>query len=178
MKILVRLPNWLGDMVMAVGFLHQLQKTFPGAAVSVITKKGIHELLPFFPPVEHQYVFSKEEYKGLAGLWAFGRQIKRTETYDLFFCLPPSFSAAFMGFVTGARKRIGYTGEGRSFLFTHAYAKPEQLHRAEEYVHLLERFTGQKATAPIIHLHHPFTKRNHIVINLNSEAPSRRLTIE
>ncbi|MBD0288361.1 MAG: hypothetical protein ICV79_23480, partial [Flavisolibacter sp.] len=97
MKILVRLPNWLGDMVMSVGFLHQLQKSFPEAAISVIAKKGIHELLPFFPPTKHQFVFDKAANSGLRGLWRFGHSIKSIESFDLFFCLPPSFSAAFMG---------------------------------------------------------------------------------
>jgi ADP-heptose:LPS heptosyltransferase len=30
-KILVRLPNWLGDMVMAVGFMQQLEAVYPAA---------------------------------------------------------------------------------------------------------------------------------------------------
>ncbi|HUC81281.1 MAG TPA: hypothetical protein VMR70_10215, partial [Flavisolibacter sp.] len=96
MKILVRLPNWLGDMVMSVGFVHQLPHFFPGAEVSVIAKKGIHELLDYFPAVKHRFVFSKEEYDGVKGLWTFGRQIRRTQKFDLFISLPDSFSAALM----------------------------------------------------------------------------------
>ncbi|MBD0376864.1 MAG: glycosyltransferase family 9 protein [Flavisolibacter sp.] len=178
MKILVRLPNWLGDMVMSVGFLHQLQKSFPEAAISVIAKKGIHELLPFFPPTKHQFVFDKEAYKGLKGLWHFGHSIKSIESFDLFFCLPPSFSAAFIGWATGVKKRIGYKGEGRSFLFTHAFTKPEYIHRAEQYTRLIEFFTGQKVPPPVVQLHHNFQKGEHIVVNINSEASSRRLTVE
>ena len=70
-KILVRLPNWLGDMVMSVGALHQLQAFYPDAEISVIVKKGLQDLLPFFPPTKHRFVFSKDEYKGLRGLWRF-----------------------------------------------------------------------------------------------------------
>ncbi|MDQ6609085.1 MAG: hypothetical protein M3Y85_04620, partial [Bacteroidota bacterium] len=68
MKILVRLPNWLGDMVMSVGAINQLAHFFPGAEISVISKKGIHELLSFFPPVKQNFVFSKNEYEGLKGV--------------------------------------------------------------------------------------------------------------
>jgi ADP-heptose:LPS heptosyltransferase len=39
MKILVRLPNWLGDTVMAVGFIQALKQSYPNALISVITKK-------------------------------------------------------------------------------------------------------------------------------------------
>lgn len=178
MKILVRLPNWLGDMVMAVGFIRQLERFFPGAEVSVIAKKGIDQLLPFFPTLKHQFVFSKEEYSGLGGLWKFGRTIRQQEKFDLFFCLPDSFSSAFMGLATGTKQRAGYKKEVRQIFLTHSYTKPAGLHRVEEYVGLLERFTGRKAEATGVFLHHNFEKQDYVVANINSEASSRRLTTD
>src|SRR5690349_22847436 len=100
MKILVRLPNWLGDMVMATGFVRKLQEFFPGAEVWVIAKKGIHELLPFIPGISGSYIFSKDEYKGVGGPWRFGKAIAKEQKFDLFFSLPDSFSSAMMGFAT------------------------------------------------------------------------------
>ena len=177
MKILVRLPNWLGDMVMSVGFIHQLPHFFPGAEVSLIAKKGIHELLAFFPESKHQFIFSKDELKGIKGLMQFGNQIKQTENFDLFFCLPDSFSAAIMGAATGAEKRIGYKKELRQILLTDAYSKPQGLHRAEEYIQLIELFTGKQAKPADVSLQHQFPKKNYVVVNINSEASSRRLTV-
>ena len=177
MKILVRLPNWLGDMVMSVGFMHQLPHFFPGAQVSVIAKKGIHDLLNFFPKAEHQFVFSKDEFKGINGLMKFGNRIKKTGSFDLFFCLPDSFSAAIMGWATGAEKRIGYKKEFRQVLLTESFTKPGNLHRAEQYVRLVEMHTDKKAESINVSLNHQFRKGNHIVVNINSEASSRRLTV-
>lgn len=171
------MPNWLGDMVMSVAFVYELQRLYPQAAISVIAKKGIHEILPFFPGLEQQFVFSKEEFKGLAGLVRFGRKIRKTESFDLFFCLPDSFSSAFMGFATGTKKRIGYQKEGRNFLLTKAYQKTKNLHRVEEYLFLLQLYTGQQTEKPKVLLQHPFAKSDHIVVNINSEASSRRLTV-
>jgi lipopolysaccharide heptosyltransferase II len=178
MKILVRLPNWLGDMVMSVGLMHQLPYFFPDASVSVVAKKGIHELLSFFPETRHQFVFSKEEFKGMSGLIKFGRQIRQAEKFDLFFCLPDSFSAAVMGAATGSKKRIGYKKEMRGILLTHTYSKPAGLHRVEEYIRLLELFTKRPAPAANISLHHHFPKEDYVVVNINSEASSRRLTVQ
>ena len=48
MKILVRLPNWLGDMVMSIPFLEQLKKEYPEASVSMIAKKELESLLQYF----------------------------------------------------------------------------------------------------------------------------------
>jgi ADP-heptose:LPS heptosyltransferase len=177
MKILVRLPNWLGDMVMSAGFIHQLQQFYPDASISVIAKKGIHDLLPYFPHFEHQFIFSKDKYKGIKGLWQFGKEIKMKVQFDLFFSLPDSFSSAFIGWASGAKKRIGFKKEMRGMLMTHTYAKPENIHRVEEYIALLELFTGKKAAAPYVSLQHNFEKKKHIVVNINSEASSRRLTV-
>lgn len=177
MKILVRLPNWLGDMVMSVGMMHQLPQFFPGAEISVIAKKGIHELLDFFPPLAYRFVFSKDQYKGLAGLKAFGKLIRETESFDLYVCLPNSFSAAYMGFATGASKRVGYKKELRQLLLTDAYKKPTGIHRALEYTRLVELYTGKQFSIPDVSLHHSFVKTDHVVVNINSEAESRRLTV-
>ena len=177
MKILVRLPNWLGDMVMAVGAVHQIPYFFPGAEVSVIAKKGIHELLEFFPPTRHQFIFNKNEYPGWKGLWQFGKNIRRTEKFDLFFSFPDSFSSAFIGYAAGAKKRAGYKKEGRNFLLTNAYNKTRGIHRVEEYIQLLELYTGRERQKTSVQLQHHFPKKDHIVININSEASSRKLTV-
>lgn len=177
MKILVRLPNWLGDMIMSLGFMNQLPVFFPNAEVSVIAKKGIHPLLKFFPSLKHCFVFSKEEYKGMKGLRNFGEEIKNTENFDLFFCLPNSFSSAIMGYFTGAKKRVGYKNEIRQLFLTNSFDRPENVHRADEYVNLLELYTQQSANSVKVKLNHQFEKKEHVVININSEASSRRLTI-
>ena len=177
MKILVRLPNWLGDMVMSVGLIQQLHFFFPDAEVSVVAKKGIHELLSFFPPLQHQFIFSKEEHNGVRGAAAFGKQIRQTEKFDLFICLPNSFSTALVGYFSGAEKRIGYKNELRQVLLTDSFPRPEGIHRADEYIRLLELYTNQQARPQGIFLQHSFQKQNYVVVNINSEASSRRLTV-
>jgi ADP-heptose:LPS heptosyltransferase len=142
----------------------------------LISKKGIHELLSFFPQLGHQFIFSKKEFPGIKGLAQFGRQIRQTEKFDLFFCLPDSFSAAVMGLATDAKKRIGYKKELRQVLLTHFYSKPAGLHRAEEYVQLLELFTQKNAELINVSLPHSFQKKDYVVVNIHSEASSRRLT--
>ncbi len=177
MKILVRLPNWLGDLVMSVGFLNQIPHFFPNAQVSIIVKKGIHEILPFFPPTIHQYIFDKEVNIGMKGLVRFGKDIRQSEHYDLFFCLPDSFSSAVMASATGAVKRIGYRKELRQLLLTEAYPKSMGLHRVHEYIQLLVYFTHMASVPADVSLHHQQPREDYMVVNINSEASSRRLTV-
>ena len=105
MKILVRLPNWLGDLIMSAAFIEQLQKVYPGSEISVIIKKGLEKLLTFFPVVKNQFIFSKQEFPGLKGAFCFGKIIKAQEKFDIYFSLPDSFSSALMGYATGAAIR-------------------------------------------------------------------------
>jgi lipopolysaccharide heptosyltransferase II len=176
MNILIRLPNWLGDMVMSTAFVQAVKDYYPGATVDLVAKKGIDFLLDHFPPHGQRYIFSKEEYKGLAGARRFGLQLKAQKKYDLFFCLPDSFSSAFMAYSTVATQRIGFKKELRSVFLNNSFTKKNNLHRVEEYIDLLQQFTKKNIFVPQVRLQSTtIVKSNALIININSEADSRRL---
>ena len=174
--ILIRLPNWLGDMVMSTAFVKAVQQQYPGAAIDVIVKKGIDFLLDYFPPHHQRFVFNKDEYPGLTGAYKFGKQIRQQKKYDIFFCLPNSFSSAVMAQAVGAAKKVGYKKELRSVLLTNAYSKQKGLHRVEEYVDLLAQFVNTTIKIPSVELFITARQqKNAVIVNINSEASSRRL---
>lgn len=175
MKILVRLPNWLGDVVMSAAFIEQLQFLYPDSEISVIIKKGLEPLLNFMPQVKQSFIFSKQEHKGIRGSYAFGNKIKKQQKFDVFFSLPDSFSSALMGFATGAKIRVGYKKELRFFLQTKSYHKNKMQHRVKQYLDLLRFFSGKMIDQANIVFDRPVQQNNSIVININSAASSRRL---
>lgn len=83
MKILIRLPNWLGDVVMSTAFVAAVREFYPGAAVDVIIKKELSGIASLIPGLNTVHPFSKQEHKGLKGAYHFGKQL-RAEKYDLF----------------------------------------------------------------------------------------------
>ncbi len=178
-RILVRLPNWLGDVVMSLPFLHELKANFPGCELGLIVKKGLDGMdKTFFPEGAQFFVFSKKEYKGLRGAWRFGRLLGEAQ-WDLFFCLPDSFSSACMAYATRAVRRIGYAKELRSVFLTDTFSKKTGLHRADLYRSLLYEFLGKPL--PPRDGQVPFRaggERSGLVVNLNSEAVSRRIPVE
>ncbi len=179
MNIIIRLPNWLGDMVMSTAFVQAVQEAYPQATIDLVAKKGIDFLLDYFPPHSQRYIFSKDEYSGISGAWKFGKMIASQRQYDLFFCLPDSFSSAVMGKAIGAKQRTGFNKELRSVLLTRAFEKPKKLHRAEEYVNLLQQFLKKPVSVPPVKLQLPVPERSGaLIININSEAVSRRLPKE
>ena len=177
-KILIRLPNWLGDMVMATPFIIAVQQQYPTARIDCIVKKGLENLLNFFPHIGQQYIFDKAKYRGFTGAYQYGLTIKKNCHYDLFFCLPNSFSAAAMAKSIAAHKSIGYKKGIHQYLFTHTYLRKLHVHRVVENINLLEQYLQKEIIVPAVFLHKPNTLINDsIIININSEAQSRRLPI-
>jgi heptosyltransferase-2 len=183
MKILVRLPNWLGDIIMSTSFLNALKKAYPESEIDVIIKKELSDLLNYCNDIDFIYKFSKKEHPGVKGLYAFGKSINKRKKYDLFFSLPDSFSSVLLGYFTGSKIRIGYKNEFRNLLLTNSYTKGKGLHRTDEYLELLTKFSGKKITAPAVSLHKELTsvvlpEGANLIFNINSEAQSRRMPVE
>jgi lipopolysaccharide heptosyltransferase II len=177
-KILIRLPNWLGDMVMSTAFVKAVQVQYPDATIDLVAKKGIDFLLDYFPEHGQSYIFNKDEYKGLRGVYQFGKQISKQNHYDIFFCLPDSFSSAVMTYAVQAKKRVGFKKELRSFLLTDSFVKQKNLHRVEEYINLLQQFYNSSIPVPPVELQLQHAeKKNAVIVNINSEASSRRLPV-
>src|ERR1700728_3185238 len=104
MKILIRLPNWLGDVVMSTAFVASVKQLYPEATVDVIIKKELVSIASLMPALHVVHPFSKKEYSGLRGVYRFGKAL-RSEKYDLFLNLPSSLSSLIMGWAAGAKKR-------------------------------------------------------------------------
>lgn len=180
MKILVRLPNWLGDVVMATGFLQALHEQYPGAEIHIILKKELAVIAEYIPQRLETHLFSKTDFPGIKGAFQFGKSLRKYN-FELFFSLPDSFSSALIGWATGAKKRIGYKNELRSLLLTHVFQKDRGKHRVLEYISLLEKFAAEEVVAPRTSLSVQTTaplKERLILLNFNSEASSRRMPKE
>jgi len=133
-KILIRTPNWLGDLVMASGFVKAVLDYYPESAVDLIVKSGFENL-----PLPHRgkiIVFDPEKIS--AG--AFGKNLA-SANYSHFYVLPPSFSSAWMAFQSKIPQRVGYAGEFRRLLLSIAKkheGKPRSVHILKEYLNLLD----------------------------------------
>jgi len=180
MKILIRLPNWLGDVVMSTAFVSAVRGLYPEASIDVIIKKELSGIAILMPGLRNIHSFSKQANAGLPGVFRFGRMLK-SEKYDLFFNLPESLSSLVMGWATGAKQRIGFGKEGGFFLLTRHYKTAKNIHRVDEYISLLEQFTGKKIDNRLVSLDvenpgKPVT--DCVLVNFNSEASSRRMPLE
>ena len=194
MNILVRLPNWLGDVVMSAGFVRALHQRHPQARLHLVSKAELASLLPTLLPAGADFQvhpFAKKDWSGPLGPWRFGRKLKRDHgPFDCYYCLPNSFSTALLGLGSGAAARIGYASDGRSLLLTHTpRTRAGRQHRADDYTCLLSAFPADAAAVPAprqadvrLTLPAPPVATDTatlapVLLNFNSEAPARCMPV-
>ncbi len=182
-NITVRLPNWMGDLVMSAAFIQQLKQLYPDAKIQAIVKDNLSELATLIPCIDIITPFAKQDHPGLGAIKQFAK-VYAAHPSDIFFCLPDSFSSAWMAYYFSSSHRIGYKKELRQLLLTHSYKKPKGLHRVEEYIRLLELYSGARLKATHIKLNSPTneettkTYRKKMVFHFKSAASSRSLSVE
>lgn len=139
-NIIIRMPNWIGDFVMATPILSDVRKAFPKASITAMCHTGICQLLETDPDINEIFCFSKAS--------GFNRRDRhrdliekmRQGNYDLGILLTNSFSSAWWFYRGRVTYRIGYRGNFRSCLLTHSLAPPAQLksqHLVKTYKMLL-----------------------------------------
>jgi len=128
-RVLVRLPNWLGDALMARPLLRALRAGLPGAAIVAVGPAPLLELLAPDRTWDEEFAWPLAP-GALAAL--------RSLRADAALVLPPSFSSAWFAWRAGAARRVGFAHEGRSPLLSRAVRRPPRgdLHLALEYLAL------------------------------------------
>ena len=133
-KIVIRTPNWLGDLIMSTAFIKAAMDRFPQAEIDLIVKRGLETI-----PLPHRgriLPFDKKR----ESLFEFGNRLRK-ENYDAAYLLSPSLSSALMVFWAGIPVRIGYSQNGRSPFLKPAKRyrrKHKSQHLIREYLQLLD----------------------------------------
>lgn len=136
MRILIRLPNWLGDVLLARPMLHALRAARPEAEIVGVAPATLLDLLAPDRVLDAAFAWPTE---GAARATLIGRM--RSWRPDAALVLPPSFSSALFAWRGGARRRIGYRHELRDALLTEALRRPARgaAHLSREYLALAIR---------------------------------------
>lgn len=139
-NLVVRMPNWLGDLVMATPILVDLRKLLPEAKITAMCVDKIAGVLEHSPDIDELFVFSKPSR------WSRREQerdiVKRLSkgSYDCGILTTNSFSSAWSFWKAGVKCRIGYGGSFRSNLLNHPLERHEKFderHLVNHYKELL-----------------------------------------
>jgi heptosyltransferase II len=150
-NIIVRMPNWLGDAVMATPVIADIRCRWPSATLTAMCQGGVASLLQGNPHLNEIFSFSRpneflyrEEKRDLIARLKQGK-------YDLGILLTNSFSSAWWFWRAGVKRRIGFAADFRKFLLSQALPLPpaiNQEHLVITYKRLLEPLGIPISTTP------------------------------
>lgn len=113
-NILVRLPNWVGDVVMATPALRALRESFPNSNITYLARPYVKQVIEGLPFFNH---LMEHTSGGFFGPLILGRRLRESE-FDAAVLFTDSFRSALEVFVAGIGHRIGYRTDLRSLFLT------------------------------------------------------------
>ena len=126
MRVLVRTPNWLGDIVMALPVFTALRAHFVGDVLAAGVPRAFASLLSAVSVVDQVVPLHREGRRG---------------GFDLAVLLPNSFGSAWVARRAGIPERWGFAAHWRRGLLTRAVPRPGRrtppLHRVAYYQELV-----------------------------------------
>lgn len=140
-RIWIRLPNWLGDVVMALPLLRALRTSRPDAEITLIAKAPFLPLLRDWHVADHLVALPPRGF----GYFAFFRGLRRKYP-DNYLLFTNSFRGDLEARLTGCRQRFGLVRPGkRRPLLSHVYRVPadfdeRQHHQLELWTRFLTHF--------------------------------------
>jgi heptosyltransferase II len=123
-KILILLPTWLGDAVMATPTLGAIRRRFPQAHITWMAPAPVCELLTGLEGADEVVEDPSRRRQG-ACIWQASKVIRQGR-YDLAVLLANSFRSALVCRLGQARRRLGYVRDGRGWLLTDKLAPPRR----------------------------------------------------
>ena len=120
-RLLVVMPSWLGDTVMATPALRALRALYPNAHITALIRVAIRPIIEGCPWVDRIITVRSRRHRGTdgrrAGHVALARRLAAGR-FDTAVLLPNSFRSALLTRMAGISRRIGYDRDGRGFLLT------------------------------------------------------------
>jgi lipopolysaccharide heptosyltransferase II len=157
-KTVVRIPNHLGDVIMAQGAVKAFAEWSPDSDIYLLLPEWAMPVYQNVEYVKYLPLMSKD----LHGFSAIVNQVKLLvkHRFGVGIVLTPSFSSALIMSLSGVMSRYGYDGEGRGILLNNKLPLNgiNRKHRSERYIRLLEHASGHKLSADKPHL--TFSEQN------------------
>ena len=136
-RLWIRLPNWLGDVVMVLPLLRALRASRPDAQITLLAKA------PFCPFLELSGLADRVQPLPPPGLRRFLHFWRLRHEYpDCFIQFPTSFRSDLEAWLTRCRQRFGLARPGRRRpLLTHVWPVPGNFdERCQHQIKLWEEY--------------------------------------
>ena len=178
-RVLVVVPNWLGDAVMALPALADIRRSYPGGWLAVAARPSIAPLYSMVPGVDATIV------TGWRGSVLDRRTLVddthrlKAEHADVAVLLPNSFASAWVVHRAGVKERWGYAADMRRVILTRAIARPGgSRHQGAYYQHLVAQLGMPNGPLePILHIPSVVTDEARTLLMARGWGESRPLLV-
>jgi len=124
--ILIRAPNWVGDVVMATPAFRSVRKAFPDARITLVIKSYARAIINDAPWFDSVLEYDPgRRHRGAAGYAAFVLELRQCRP-DVSLLLVNSMRGAVEARLAGARRIVGYDRGGRRLLLTDPVPPPRE----------------------------------------------------
>lgn len=163
-RLLVVMPSWIGDAVMATPCLRALRQLYPEAHVTALARQSVRPVLDACPWIDRVATMRSKAKDGTSrtGTFTLARRLAAAK-FDTAVLLPNSFRSALIVMLAGVPRRVGYDRDGRGFLLTDRLVPRRQLGSfvpvpTRDYYLGLARYLGAREVDPGMQL---FTRPEH-----------------
>lgn len=148
-SILVRLPNWIGDVIMSTAGLSALQQARPDLKITVLVKPWVFDVIRNHPAISDVITYGPK--RGFRRLNDFRRIVStiRERDFAAYLMFQKNFESALIGFASHIPIRIGTPTDYRGFLLTHTFVLPDPIrtgHQVRHYIALADFATGRTSS--------------------------------
>ncbi len=133
-RILVRVPNWIGDVVMSLPALVCLAGHTPSGSITLLAKDRVVAVLE---ALNMGFRIRRYEDGGMSGLWRLKDELKE-EGFSIAVLFQNGFEAALLAWLAGIGTRVGYARHFRGALLTHPLRVTEETRRRHQVHYYLE----------------------------------------
>jgi heptosyltransferase-2 len=142
-KLLVRVPNWVGDAVICLPALRALRDALPQSEIALLARPWVGDVFPAQELDCRVIAYDTNgAHRGLAGRRRIAAELRQAR-FDAAILFQNAFDAALVTWLAGIPIRAGYSRQARRLLLTHAVAAPRKSeglgHEAHYYLELLRR---------------------------------------
>ncbi len=150
-RFLIIQTAFLGDVVLATAVAEKLHQHFPDAEIDFLVRKGNESLLENHPYLNQVIVWDKKKNK-LGNLFKLIFAIRKKK-YNAVINLQRYFSTGLLTAYSGAHRKIGFSKNPLSFLFTkkikHEFGSIQHpIHEVDRNLSLVKSFTDFKSIKP------------------------------
>lgn len=168
MKILIILPNWLGDAVMATPAIEALCNVYPSAELTMVGSFVSVEALKYHPQCKRHYVdVTKKGGNRFVNTYRFAKELG---AHDLAITFRNQLHSSLLLFWSGTPVTAGRHSWHSSFLLKHSIKPVHPSHLVEQYRDIAQTLSPTPLIVEHLKLHIPPHRYDRPTLGINPGA--------